>query len=130
MSVRLRVGDRLIDLCFVCCGRNTPEVKSQLTMIAKFLGVASKKPEIVCCGGVTLGMLQTLDKVPACKIGLFQSLTIHHLQFEHVLTKPSFSVMTRMEMFAPLRLLLPRVLDCLDLKWMQSTRTVSTAYGW
>ena len=84
----------------------------------------------MCCGGVTLDMLQTLNRVPGCKIGLFHPLTVHHLQFEHVLTKPSFSAMIRIEMFAPLRLLLPRVLDCLDLKWMQSTRMVSNAYGW
>ena len=42
VSVRLWEGDRLMDLCLVCCGRNIPEVKSQLTMVAKFLGVVSK----------------------------------------------------------------------------------------
>ena len=65
--------------------------------------------------------------MPAIKIGLLYPFTIYHLQPEKLLGKPMNGIMLRIDMFALLRLLLSRMVDCLNLNWMQSTRYLRTA---
>ena len=79
MNVRLCVGTRLLDVCLMRCGRDVHVVKSQLLMLAKFWLLFHKKPDVVCFGGVTVDVLETLDKMPSSKIGLDYLCTTHNL---------------------------------------------------
>ena len=66
-----------------------PVVKSQLLMVAIFLGSVCEKLDVVCCGAVTVSVLKTLDRMPLSKIGLHYPHTIQTLQLEKFLRKPS-----------------------------------------
>ena len=60
--------------------------------------------------------------MPSNKIGLHYPYTFDALQLEKMFKKPSYSVVGRNDMFARLRSLLKRIVDCLDCKWMQITQ--------
>ena len=47
---------------------------------------------------------------------------VKNLLLEQLLKKLSYNVIGRIDMFALLKSLFPRLLDCLALKWMQSTQ--------
>ena len=72
ISVRMREGGRLLDLAMLHRGRYARVVRSQLFMIAVFLGVVSQITEGVGCGGVRVNFTKTLDRCPGGKIG------VHH----------------------------------------------------
>ena len=55
--VRFSEGGRLVDLEMMQGDRDAPVVKSQL-LIAQFLGVVTRSPEIVSCGGVGVDVSQ------------------------------------------------------------------------
>ena len=81
----------------------------------------SEKPEIVRCVGLSVDVLKTLHKKLAGDFWVHYPFTFLHSQFEKTLMKPSYSVMRWIDMLARLRQLLPLIVDCLDVKWMQST---------
>ena len=95
---------RLLDVTLMRCGRDVPFVKSQLLIRAKFLSDVLEKPDIVCCGGVTVEIFKFLYKMPSSKNGLHYPYT---LLLEKLLRKPSSNVMGRIELFAVLHNLLP-----------------------
>ena len=96
------------------CGREIPEQKSQLTLIANLLGAVSGKLDFVGCGGVSVDVLMTPDKMPASEVLLQYLYVIHQLQLEKFLRKPSYSVMGRIDKLAPLTSFLPQMVGWLD----------------
>ena len=110
-----------MDVCIMRCGRGMSLIKSQLGMIPNLLVVVSKKPDIVSCGGAPVDVLKPLDKMSSSKIGLQYLFNIHELQFEKLLRNASYNVIGRVDMFALLDLLLPRIVDRLDFKWLRTT---------
>ena len=71
---------------------------------------------------------KSLNKMPASKSVSHQLFTIHQLQLEELLTKPSYSVMGPIDMFGLLKSSLPRIMDSLDLAWMRSTHGLCTFF--
>ena len=88
----------------------------------KSAGAVSENPDIVTCRGVGVDVLKTLDKMPSSKFGLQYTLGNHKLQVEKLLRKPSYSVLSRIELLALLKSLLPLIVECLYLKWMRNTQ--------
>ena len=54
-------------------------MKSQLTKIANLLNAVLQKPDYMCCGGISSGVVETLDKMLASQNWLHYLFTIHHL---------------------------------------------------
>ena len=126
MSIRLWEGSPLVNLCIMRRGSDLPLIKSQIRMISNLLGAVSEKLDIVCCGGVGVDVLKTLDKMPTTKVGLQCPFSIYGLQVEKLLEKPSYSVMGQIDLlgFALLKSLLSRIVDCLDFKCMRTTQSL------
>ena len=103
-------------------GTPIPLLKSQLEMFQDFLGAIIENQDVASCGGVGEVVLKTLGRMPSIKISLHLPSSIHALPVQKLMTKPSFNLMGRIEMFALLKTLLPRVLVCLDFKCMRSTQ--------
>ena len=103
LNIPLWDKSQSVDVCIMKFGSGMPLIRSQLVMVAKLLGAVSEKPDIVSCGVVGVDMLKTLDKMPSSKIGLQYPLSVHDVQVEKLLRKPSYSVMGRNDMFALLR---------------------------
>ena len=121
MGISLWEGSQLVDVYIMRCGRYMPLINSQLGMILNLLGVVSEKPNIVSCGDSGVDVLKTLDKMPSSKVCLQYLFSIHELQDEKLLRKPSFSLPGRIDMFAMLNLSLPLPVDCLDFKCIKIT---------
>ena len=108
------------------CGWKNPEVKSQLTRIAH-LGAVSKKPEFVCCVALLWICWRRWTKCLPAKMGYIMLLPSIICSFR----KPIYNVMGRTDTLALLRPVLPRIVECLDLKWLQVThylRAVSKVF--
>ena len=80
----------------------------------KFWGAVSTKSVVLFFAGVYSDVLKTLEKMLSNKNGLHYLYIIHTLLLEKKLRKPSYFVMGWIDMFAPLRTLLPHIIDCLD----------------
>ena len=123
MSIHLWEGSQIVDVCIMRYARDMSLIKSQLGMTSNLLGTVSEKLGILCCGGVAVDVLKTLDELPSSKDGLQYLFSIHQLQIEKLLIKPSYSVMGRIDKIALLKSLSPLIVDCVDFKRMRRTLT-------
>ena len=55
------------------------------------------------------------------KVGVHYPFDVKSLDLEKQLRKPGYSVIARIDIYALLKCLLPRLLDSFDVKWIQST---------
>ena len=99
------------------CARRQKSVANGRTI----LGWKNPMSDVGCCGGVTVDPLKTLDKMPLSKIGLNYHCTVHIVELERLLRRPSCSVISRIDIFAVLSTLLSRLIEFFDIKWMRST---------
>ena len=116
MGVCLWDGSRLVFVCRMRCGRDARIIRNPVMLNARFLGGQSEKHEVMCYGGVIVIFLKTLNRMASGKIGLHYTFTIHTLQLEKKLMKPSYDVMGQIDVFALLRSLLHHFTDCMDFK--------------
>ena len=112
---------------FVCmpmlhCGNDVPPTKSYNDLVSRLLSAISGDAKIICCGGSNADFVKVLDKSPGRKVGVQYPFALAPVQFEHLLHKPSFSVMGRIDMCSMLRALLLRLNGLLDERWVQSTQ--------
>ena len=115
MSVRLWEGGRLLDFVVLRRDGDAPSVKSQLSMIAVFLGNVSRNLDIVSCDRLFLDAIETLDRDQ-------YPFDVMSLNAKKLLRKTSYCVIGRKENFALLRPLLRQLLDTVDVEWMRSTQ--------
>ena len=78
--------------------------------------------DIASCGGDGVDVLKMLDKMTFSEVCLQYAFSNHALQVDNLMRKPSYGLMDRIDMVAVLKLLLPQFVDCVGLKWMQSTQ--------
>ena len=104
-------GSQLVDVCLMWCGRDVPVVKSWLGLVLKFLGATFTTLDIVSCGGVSVDVLEVLEKFYARRVGYHYPYTIHILQIEKLLRKPSYCVMGRIGVPALAQSLLLPIVD-------------------
>ena len=122
MGICLWDGSQLVDVCIMRCGKDMPLVKDQLGMVSKLLGATFEEPDIVSCGCVGVDVSKTLEKMLSSKVGLHYPFSIHALQIEKPLRKPSYSAMGRIDLLAVQKLLLLPLSVCWDFNWMLSTQ--------
>ena len=87
-------------------------------MLAEILGAVLENPNNVSCDWASAHSFKTSDHMPATIVGLHYVFTIHTLQLEKSLRKPSYSEMGQNDKLVFPIGLLPRIVTCLDCKWM------------
>ena len=122
LSVGFWEGKRFLSMPMLHCGRDVPPTKSYIDLVSRLLSAISGDATIICCGGSNADFVKLLDKNPGRKAGVQYPFALAPVQFEHLLHKPSFSVMGRIDMCSMLRALLLRLNGLLDERWVQSTQ--------
>ena len=107
MSVRFWERGRLLDLDVLQCDRDAPVVRSQMSMVAHFLGAVSRSPVNATGGGVGVDFIKTLNRSSSSKVGVQNLFDVKNLNLEKLLRKPSYGVMGGIEMFELLMSLFP-----------------------
>ena len=64
--------------------RDSTVVKSRLSMIIVFLGVVSRTPGRISCGGVGVDVIKTLERCPNGKVGVHYPFDFKHLHVENL----------------------------------------------
>ena len=122
LSVSFWEGIQLVRMPVAQCGKDVPLSKSFVELTSQLLSAISGDAKNKRCGGSNFDFVKALDKSPSRKAGIQYPFRLTPLHFEHLLQKPSFSVMGKIDMFLMPQILLLRLKGLLDERWVQSTQ--------
>ena len=122
LSMSFSEDKELVTMTIAHCGRDVPDVKSNVLLSSQLLSAVSTEPRIICCGVSSLEFIKALDKAPSQKTGIQYPFSLSPEHIEKLMGKPSFSLMGKINMFSMLRTLMIRLFEFLDERWTQSTQ--------
>ena len=122
LNVGFWEGKRFMCMPILHCGRDVPPTKSYIDLVSRLRSAISGDATFICCGGSNADFVKVLDKIPGRKAGVQYLFALAPVQFERLLHKRSFSVMTRIDLCSMLRALLLRLNGLLEERWVQSTQ--------
>ena len=98
----------MVTISIADCGRDVIVVKSNVVLSSEVFSAVSTEPRPICFGGSRLEFIKALDKTPSQKTSFQNPFRMSPLHIEELMDKPSFSVMSMIDMFSMLRTLLIR----------------------